>query len=48
MEEKKSNVVQIAKFFGLKGKEAIDNIKALTDEDKRQLSNGIENGTLTY
>lgn len=38
----------IAKFFGLKAKDALEAMKGLTQEDKGQLAEGIRNETLTY
>ena len=40
----------IKKYFAsdMKSSDFINEYRALTDEDKRQLSHGIETGTLTY
>ena len=46
--ETKTGLATIAKFFGIKGKEALAQVRALTDEDKAQLATGIADGTLTY
>ena len=43
-----TDTVLIAKFFGLKGRDALTAVKELTAEDKKQLGDGIRNGTLTY
>lgn len=43
-----SNVVAIAKFFGISGVEAVSVIKSLSDEEKQQLGEGIRNGSLAY
>ena len=47
-EKTPSNTVAIAKFFDLKGKEAIENLRNLSAEEKDQLGDAIRNGTLTY
>jgi hypothetical protein len=45
-------VATIGKFFGKKDGASIKDlqveIQALTDEDKRQLAEGIANGSMTY
>lgn len=38
----------IAKFFGMKAKEAMEQMRDLTTEDREQLNKGICDGTLTY
>ena len=43
-----SNTVLIAKFFGMKGREALEQIRALSDLDKEQLGKGLRDETLTY
>lgn len=43
-----SNTVAIARFFGINGKEAMEQLKSLTQEEKDQFGNGIRSGTLTY
>lgn len=43
-----SNVVAIAKFFGISGVEAVSVIKSLTEDEKNQLGEGIRSGSLTY
>lgn len=50
MEDEKapSNTVVIAKFFELRGKEAMEFLRSLSAEDKDQLGDGIRNGTLSY
>lgn len=48
MPDTPSNVVAIAQFFNLKGREALSAIRGLNDQDKQQLGDGIRNGTLTY
>lgn len=47
-EKTPTNAAAIAKFFELKGREAIAAVRSLTDEDKEQLGEGIRNETLTY
>lgn len=44
-EKKVSRLTLIREFFDIK---KLDELKALTDEDKAQLAQGIEDGTLTY
>lgn len=43
-----SDTVVLAKFFGLKGTEAITELKALTPSDKAELAAGIRDGSFTY
>ena len=51
-DEKKISIKPLKEFFGLKeGQKLADfaeELKQLTDEDKQQLSKGIEDGTLNY
>jgi hypothetical protein len=51
-EEKKTGIAGIYKFFGPRAGQSIkdfsDEYKELTDEDKAQLREGIDNGSLTY
>lgn len=50
--EKKGVATTIKKYFDLKPDQKMQDFlaeyKELTDEDKRQLVDGIENGALTY
>lgn len=46
--KKPSDVVAISKFFGLKGKDGLTEIRSLTEEDRKQVGGGINDGTLTY
>jgi hypothetical protein len=50
--DKKSGARVLKQFFGLKPEQKISDfvveLKALTPEEKSQLCEGIENGTLTY
>lgn len=48
MDKEPSNIVTIAKFFGLKGATAVKELKELNDDEKNQLAEGIRNGSLTY
>lgn len=43
-----SNVVAIARFFGISGRDAMDHLRALTEDEKNQLGEGIRSGSLTY
>ena len=43
-----SNTVAIARYFGINGKDAMDQLKQLSDDEKQQLGDGIRNGSLTY
>lgn len=43
-----SNVVAIAKFFGVSGIDGVSDIKSLSEEEKQQLGEGIRNGSLAY
>ncbi len=52
-ETRKASVKAIKEFFGYRpGKETLSDfaqeLKELSDEEKLQLSDGIENGSLTY
>lgn len=51
-EEKKVNVKALKEFFGLKEGQRLadfaEELKALSTEEKEQLSEGILNGSLTY
>lgn len=51
-EKKVSTLKPIKNFFGFKDGQTMTQFgtefKALTDEDKKQLADGIENGSLTY
>lgn len=49
-EPSKSNLVLIKQFFlsDMGAREALAEIRQLTDEDKEQLGLGISTGTLTY
>jgi len=47
-EKPKSVLITIAKFFGIAGMGAVEEMKALTPEDKAQLGEGIRNGTFAY
>ena len=49
-EQTKSNLVLIKQFFlsDMTAREALAEIKQLTDEDKEQLGMGISTGTLSY
>lgn len=51
-EEKKTGIAGIYKFFGPRPGQSIkdfaDEFKMLTVEDKNQLREGIDNGSLTY
>jgi hypothetical protein len=51
-QEKKANVKALKDFFGTRPGEGIkefsDELKKLSHEEKLQLSEGIENGTLNY
>lgn len=46
----KTNAVVVKEFFcpDLKASEFITEFKALTEEDRQQLGDGIRNGSLTY
>lgn len=46
--KQQSNTVAIARFFGIGGKDAMDQLKVLSEEEKQQLGEGIRNGSLTY
>lgn len=43
-----SNTVSIARYFGLHGKEAMEQLRLLDENEKQQLGEGIRNGSLTY
>jgi hypothetical protein len=43
-----SNTVAIARFFGINGKDAMEQLRQLTAEEKQAFGDGIRNGTLTY
>lgn len=43
-----TDTVVLAKFFGLKGQQAITELKALTPQDKAELAAGIRDGSFTY
>jgi hypothetical protein len=52
-DDKKFSVNKLYKFFGKGGPNPTvagfaEELKQLTDMEKQQLSDGIENGTLTY
>lgn len=44
----KSDTKRIIEFFGMTAGEMIKEWKLLTDEDKKQIREGILNGSLTY
>ena len=47
-EKPKSDLILIKEFFGMSATETMQETKALTPEDKKQLGDGIRNGSLTY
>jgi hypothetical protein len=46
--KQQSDAVLIAKYFDLRGKDALDAIKSLSSEDKVQMGQGIRDGSLNY
>lgn len=44
-EKKPSRLTMIREYFEIK---QLDELKALTDEDKAQLAQGLEDGSLNY
>jgi hypothetical protein len=48
VEQQKSDAILIKEFFELSASEAIKEIKSITPEAKKQLAEGIRNGSLTY
>lgn len=46
--QKKTGMVAVMEFFGMKAGQFRSEWAALSAAEKEQLKNGIENGTLTY
>jgi len=44
----KTDAVLIKEYFGMSASETIAALKQLTADDKKQLGDGIRNGSLTY